>query len=220
MKCENEKCRYEFFEREEHYICCPRCGEVVSENFPEEDSFFRGKAYIELCSYKKYLKKERYFVYIFAIIFLGLSFISTDMVHDYVGDVLIDTPRHISRTLVLGPLVPAFFVLHLSVYDISKYQIYKKIFGEIVWVCRLGWFKVIKWVVMLMFVVFISTKIMQNFYDRFPKVFAYCENSSLVKKKLVTSFSVTLWYVYVVMVISDINDIYKRKRCENMSMWC
>ena len=219
MKCENEKCRYEFFEREEHYICCPRCGEVVSENFPEEDSFFRGKAYIELCSYKKYLKKERYFAYIFAIIYLGLNLISFHILFRYVVHSLIEVP-YPSLVFFRGPFVPALFVAYLSVYDISKYQIYKKIFGEIVWVCRLGWFKVIKWVVMLMFVVFISTKIMPNFYDRFPKVFAYCENSSLVKKKLVTSFSVTLWYVYVVMVISDINDIYKRKRCENMSMWC
>lgn len=220
MKCENEKCRYEFFEREEHYICCPQCGEVVSENFPEEDSFLRGKAYIDLCSYKKYLKKEKCFVIIFGILYIGLECISFDILFSHVHPSLGYIPDHaiqnVEGTKFLSTLLPVF----LFISDININQMYKKIFGELVWICRSGWFKIIKGTVLLVFAIFMSTKVIPDFYDHCPEVFAYCNNSSLVKMRLTILYQISLWYVCVVMVISDINDIYKRKRCENMSMWC
>ncbi len=54
--CENEDCGYQFSEAETSFLCCPKCGTLVSSNFARVKLEDRARRYGEILSFRKHLR--------------------------------------------------------------------------------------------------------------------------------------------------------------------
>lgn len=54
--CENEDCAYRFSEAETSFLCCPKCGALVSSNFARVNLEDRARLYGEILSFRKHLR--------------------------------------------------------------------------------------------------------------------------------------------------------------------
>lgn len=217
MECSNLNCKYNLSKNEEHYLCCPICGEIISKNMEEKTSFDRLQAYEKIITFQRYLDKEKTAVKIFLYVWCIIEMFSAVLtVHHIRGEDSILTNRSVyqPRVVSMFVLLPIFFSYK------KRYKYSKAILGEIVFVCQKLPFKIIKWMILFGIAMFMSICIIPNYYGFCMDIIESFKPNEVAVKALTFLYYVSFWYICIGIVLFDISDVYRRKFCESMSESC
>ena len=114
----------------------------------------------------------------------------------------------------LSLFLPAFIFISF----LPKYETYRKVLGERAWICHSIWFKALKWVLVIIWVVFMVLHFIPYYYSYYgERLLGHGEYAEMVVKRLTPFYYFDLFYVCAVILASDIEDFYRRRLCEEMS---
>ena len=100
-----------------------------------------------------------------------------------------------------------------------KYEtVHRKFLGERAWICHSIWFKALKWVLVIIWVMFMVLHFIPYYYSYYgERLLGHGEYAEMVVKRLTPFYYFDLFYVCAVILASDIEDFYRRRLCEEMS---
>ena len=99
-----------------------------------------------------------------------------------------------------------------------KYEDYRKVLGERAWICHSIWFKSLKWVLVIIWAVFMVTRFIPSYYAYYGKmILGGGEYADMVTRKLSPFYYLDVLFVCAVILASDVEDFYRRRLCEDMS---
>ena len=83
--CENEDCGYQFSEAETSFLCCPKCGTLVSSNFARVNLEDRARLYGDILSFRKHLRISKIISYAAICLTASLFFLDGTLFYYTVG---------------------------------------------------------------------------------------------------------------------------------------
>ena len=170
------------------------------------------EAFEKVASFKEHHKN-----YVKAIGIVGYTFLFIQTIHFFV--LWHYQVRYVRRDDSNGVRGMTLFLPMLIFSSLPiKYGTYRKVLGERAWICHSIWFKALKWVLVIIWVVFMVLHFIPYYYSYYgERLLGHGEYAEMVVKRLTPFYYFDLFYVCAVILASDIEDFYRRRLCEEMS---
>ena len=220
--CENEDCAYRFSEAETSFLCCPKCGTLVSSNFARVNLEDRARRYGEILSFRKHLRISERIKKVADFLTIPLA-IADGFRYWYTGAAkVLDRDSFVFSShiqLYFGRIIfPLIIYVYLANHDSNV--VYKHFLREKMWVLHTIKAKVIMGTILytLLFLLL-----------RYHAIFHYWRVAYLLGKKWGVLFTdgyvkqeVPSYYCWLLLAVFYAtyglwDDWYSRYLCENMS---
>ncbi len=212
MICQNQQCGYQFFEQEQHYVLCPRCGELVADNLPATKTM-EYAIEIEQLHFKRFLEIWGYVtkVMIILVALSGILMIIT-------SPPAINSSRFRSIRSILK-YYSALIIIFAAVFmtGIDKVAFYRKIVGEVSYICNTLRYKLVKLLLLVVGVLLLYQYVFPFIYELTK--FNYIKYG--ISLKLLDHFQfyslIWFWIVLLYCVFTDFYELYRYHLCEKIS---
>ncbi len=215
--CENEDCAYQFSEAETSFLCCPKCGTLVSSNFARVNLEDRARLYRDILSFRKHLRISKIISYA-AICLIAFLYILEGILFDYTGAYGKRGWEAINfRNALTFEKSHFSFLIYVSFTLIDSDLVNKQDYKGRMWILHTIKAKVIMGMILytLLFLLL-----------RYHVPYYYWKTAYMIGDPKATSYGLTrelvFYYLYLVSTVFPStymlwDDWYSRYLCENMS---
>ncbi len=223
LQCPNPKCKYNFFDFDEHFLCCPRCAEIIQGNFQALNDRQRPLAYVKIKAFQDYVRTSKLMqTILFSSVFvlMGLELLLVFFI--------ILSPNTISfpsfdadpSSLWLSSLYRRAFFIALIYFTHSHYEQTKFLqlaLGPKIWRFHTHRGKVgivINLIIVVLLMLFIE---IPRFYVQYKSRLGAAYGSVLIPNIQTVFYVLYLIWVVAEVLVYHWDDAKRRNMCEAMS---
>lgn len=223
LQCPNPKCKYNFFDFDEHFLCCPRCGEIIQGNFQALDDRHRPLAYVKIKAFQDYVRSSKLMqTILFSSLFVLMGLELILVFFTILSPTTISFPSFYSDpgSLWLSSLLRRGFFIALIYFANSHYEQTKFLqlaLGPKIWRFHTRRGKVgivINLIIVVLLMLFIEVP---RFYTWYKQSMGAAYGSVIIAKIQTVFYVLYLIWVVAEVLVYHWDDAKRRNMCEAMS---
>lgn len=204
IKCDNDNCtfKYEFFEKDEDYIICPGCGEIIKENFDKLTTLEKVQATPKIKRYKKCMS-----------MLINLSLITLLISLAFIGIKIFKNKDYYDRrSLELKSLMRwkkrlySLFIMGFFQPGLSESMVWKKRIGEKAYIlCNSNYYRLLKLILLIIAGIATYKYILPRYILKYSNYSKYSA-SELVMKDDVEVYLMFIFFSFAIVIMWQIFD--------------